>query len=100
MTTYSNNNKAPWDVIKEKIQTISLNGITYISDFAFLNFTRLVSISFGNELSSIGKNPFIGCSSLIGINPSLYFKYERDIMIYLETQGKLLIYICHIFYIF
>mgnify|MGYP003475310727 CR=1 FL=1 len=64
MESYSAEKQAPWNIKKDIIEKISVEGIISIGDFAFMNHKKLETIIISDDIIEIGKNPFIECSSL------------------------------------
>ena len=63
-------NKSPWSEQWEKIKSIEIaSGITKIGNYAFYNFSKVTSVSFGegSELETIGNGAFENNNSLKSI---------------------------------
>lgn len=65
MPNYSDANPAPWSSYASSVTSISLSGVPNIGEAAFKNFTALTFVDA--LVSSIGREAFYGCSSLIGV---------------------------------
>ena len=57
----------PWIEYKSKIKTVNISGISYISDYAFLDCINLTSVYIPNSVKTIGNSAFQACSSLTSI---------------------------------
>lgn len=65
MTDYSESEFAPWNEIREKIQSITISeGITDIGELAFYHCENLESVTLPDSLLSIGDYAFAGCKNL------------------------------------
>jgi hypothetical protein len=58
------NNQLPWYKLRAYIAKIELTKISKINDYAFYNLYRVESVSFGEDLTSIGKSAFAFCTAL------------------------------------
>lgn len=65
MWNYSSKYRPGWE---NATKAILMPGVTTIGDYAFANFTTLLSVSLPDGLTCIGKNAFRGCDNLYDIN--------------------------------
>ena len=59
------NQSSPWGDYKDQIVKVTIEeGITYVGQYAFQNYTNLTSVSMPQTLTTIYYNAFDGCTSL------------------------------------
>lgn len=56
--------EASWDLYKERIKSVVVNGVSNVGSNAFLEYPNIVSVTLGEGLKNIGDNAFQGCKSL------------------------------------
>ena len=60
---------APWEEYKDEIRRVVLSGsISYIGDYAFYNYSAMLSVTIPANIKSIGKDAFSGCDGLSKVN--------------------------------
>ena len=84
-----NDRSYPWTNHASTIKKVTVNkGITDISDFAFMNFSQLTSISLPDGITKIGEAAFYGCGSLSTISlPSSVKSIERGAFYLCRSLG-------------
>ncbi len=65
---------APWDVYQKDIETLVLDGVTYIGAEAFADFDALKEIDFGEDIKEIGTKAFYSCDGLTKLEFPRTFK--------------------------
>lgn len=73
----------------DRIESVTLNTVTYLPDNAFYSCEKLNNISLGSALEEMDNAPFAGCSNLtsIGSTSSKYICYN-GIVYYENTDGS------------
>ena len=79
--------EAPWWALKLEFYKIK-EGTKVICDGAFLDCRSLKGVSIPSTVTSIGDNPFCGCSSLQLVCGSPYYTTTDNLLI--STSGKLI----------
>ena len=65
MPTISGTSSRPWDSLKDQIKAVQIaDGITTISDQAFMNCASLTAVHIPEGVTSIGTSAFNGCKNL------------------------------------
>ena len=65
MYNWSNKRYVPWYSYVNKIKKVVIeDGVTSIGDDAFLDCSKMESVTFGKNLTSVGSYAFGNCSSL------------------------------------
>ena len=65
---------APWDAYQKEIETLVLEGVTYIGAEAFDDFDSLKDIDFGDAIKEIGTKAFYSCDGLTKLELPKSFK--------------------------
>ena len=69
MENYTLDNPAPWNNFRRNIAIVEIeNDVKSIGDYAFIDCSKLTSISLCSTLLAIGKNAFKDCISLTNIS--------------------------------
>lgn len=65
MKKYSSSKHSPWYGYGDSIKKVIISdGVTTISDYAFIQHTALENISIGKDVKSIGVGAFVNCTKL------------------------------------
>lgn len=57
-------NEPSWDLYKEQIKSVVVNGVTNVGNNAFYDYPNIISVMLGEGLKNIGNNAFKGCKAL------------------------------------
>lgn len=57
-------NEPSWDLYKEQIKSVVVNGVTNVGNNAFYDYPNIISVRLGEGLKNIGNNAFKGCKAL------------------------------------
>ena len=97
MTNYtaSATKRPTWFVDNTPIQTIIINGIESIGDYAFNDLVYLQSITIGKSVETIGINPFIDCNKLtkVTFESNEHFIFKQG-MILTKNKTEIITYLC------
>lgn len=76
------------------IESVTLNSVKYLPDYAFDNCERLGLVVLGPDCADIGKAPFRGCSRLQAVGDNDYYKTENGIVYSVNEDGSYTIEEC------
>lgn len=76
------------------IESVTMNSVKYLPDYAFDNCERLGMVVLGPDCADIGKAPFRGCSSLQAVGDNDYYKTENGIVYSVNSDSSLTIEEC------
>lgn len=65
---------APWDEYRDQIETVVLEGVTYIGACAFKDYDALKTVDFGEDLYEVGQQAFYSCDGLTSVSLPASFK--------------------------
>lgn len=79
----------------DRIEKISLMGVTRLPDYAFDDCERLIEVTLGPECTDIGASPFRGCTAIENVifNNDIY-SFDNGIIYRANDAGKLTIVTC------
>lgn len=58
------------DIGNDRVQSITLNTVEYLPDYAFQSCERLTTLNLGGKLTEMGVAPFTGCNNLSSVGSS------------------------------
>ena len=64
MNDHSIDNLVPWNLLKEEIKEISIEGISTIGSYSFYQMNSVEEIVVGERIETIGSHAFDECTSL------------------------------------
>lgn len=64
----------------DRVESVTLNNVKYLPDYAFDSCERLQYVILGPDCKDIGTAPFRGCYSLISVGDNDYYKTENGIV--------------------
>ncbi|MCM1173860.1 MAG: leucine-rich repeat protein [Blautia sp.] len=76
------------------IESVTMNSVKYLPDYAFDNCERLGSVILGPDCADIGKAPFRGCTRLQAVGDNDYYKTENGIVYSVGSDGSYTIEEC------
>lgn len=76
------------------IESVTLNSVKYLPDYAFDNCERLSMVILGPDCADIGKAPFRGCTRLQAVSNNDYYKTENGIVYSVNEDGSYTIEEC------
>lgn len=76
------------------IESVTMNNVKYLPDYAFDNCERLSMVVLGSDCADIGKAPFRGCSRLQAVGDNDYYKTSNGIVYSVNTDGSYTIEEC------
>lgn len=71
----------------DRIQSVTLNSVTYLPDRAFESCENLQAVSLGSALEDIGTAPFTGCTNLTGVSGNQNYPCENGIIYKTNDTG-------------
>ena len=71
----------------DRIQTVTMNTVTYLPDRAFESCENLQAVSLGSALEDIGTAPFTGCTNLTGVSGNQNYPCENGIIYKTNDTG-------------
>lgn len=76
------------------IESVTMNSVKYLPDYAFDNCERLSLVVLGPDCADIGKAPFRGCTRLQTVGDNDYYKTENGIVYSVNEDGSFTIEEC------
>lgn len=76
------------------IESVTLNSVKYLPDYAFDNCERLSMVILGPDCADIGKAPFRGCTRLQAVSDNDYYKTQNGIVYSVNEDGSYTIEEC------
>jgi len=76
------------------IESVTMNSVKYLPDYAFDNCERLGMVVLGPDCADIGKAPFRGCTRLQAVGDNDYYKTENGIVYSVNSDGSFTIEEC------
>ncbi|MGN0278218.1 MAG: leucine-rich repeat protein [Lachnospiraceae bacterium] len=76
------------------IQSVTLNSVKYLPDYAFDSCENLQYVVLGKDCKDIGTAPFRGCTSLTTVGDNEYYKTDNGIVYSVNTDGSYTIEEC------
>lgn len=76
------------------IESVTMNSVKYLPDYAFDNCERLSMVVLGPDCADIGKAPFRGCARLQAVGDNDYYTTENGIVYSKNEDGSLTIEEC------
>ncbi len=76
------------------IQSVTLNSVKYLPDYAFDSCENLQYVVLGKDCKDIGTAPFRGCTSLTTVGNNEYYKTDNGIVYSVNTDGSYTIEEC------
>ncbi len=76
------------------IESVTMNSVKYLPDYAFDNCERLSMVVLGPDCADIGKAPFRGCTRLQAVGDNDYYKTENGIVYSVNEDGSFTIEEC------
>lgn len=70
------------------IESVTLNSVTYLPDYAFDSCENLQWVIIGDALADIGKAPFRGCYKMTSVSNNEYYTTENGIIYSNNTDGS------------
>lgn len=70
------------------IQSVTLNSVRYLPDYAFDSCENLRWVVIGNNLADIGKAPFRGCYKMTSVSNNEYYTTENGIIYSNNADGS------------
>lgn len=71
----------------DRIQSVTLNSVKALPDYAFNSCEALQNVTLGKDLANIGKAPFVGCNQMTGIGGNAKYIGENGIIYANKTDG-------------
>lgn len=71
----------------DRIQTVTMNTVTYLPDRAFESCENLQAVALGNGMEDIGTAPFTGCRNLTSVGGNSNFPCENGIIYETNDTG-------------
>lgn len=78
----------------DRIESITLNSVRYLPDYAFDSCENLKRVELGPNCSDIGTAPFRGCYNLTVVGENDYYKAPNGIVYSVNEDGSLTIEEC------
>ncbi|MDD6811655.1 MAG: leucine-rich repeat protein [Lachnospiraceae bacterium] len=78
----------------DRIESVTLNSVKYLPDYAFDSCERLQYVILGPDCEDIGTAPFRGCYSLTTVGDNDYYKTDNGIVYSVNTDGSYTIEEC------
>lgn len=76
------------DIGNDRLQSVTLNSVKYLPDYAFYDCEGLSNLNLGSELTEMGDAPFTGCTNLTGIGSTTEnFACENGIVYSKNSDG-------------
>ncbi len=76
------------------IESVTMNSVKYLPDYAFDNCERLSAVVLGPDCSDIGTAPFRGCTRLQTVGNNDYYKTDNGIVYSVNEDGSFTIEEC------
>lgn len=76
------------------IQSVTLNSVKYLPDYAFDSCENLQYVVLGKDCKDIGTAPFRGCTSLTTVGNNEYYKTDNGIVYSVNEDGSYTIEEC------
>ena len=77
--SYYNRNQMPWELLREEINSVIVEGAEMVGSHAFYGCINLTEVVLADTVKTIGKGSFGGCSSLKAISfPAGLERIEAD----------------------
>lgn len=76
------------------IESVTMNSVKYLPDYAFDNCERLSMVVLGPDCADIGKAPFRGCTRLQAVGDNNYYKTKNGIVYSVNEDGSFTIEEC------
>lgn len=76
------------------IESVTMNSVKYLPDYAFDNCERLSMVVLGADCADIGKAPFRGCARLQAVGDNDYYTTENGIVYSKNSDGSFTIEEC------
>lgn len=78
----------------DRVESITLNSVHYLPDYAFDSCEKLRSVILGPNCSDIGTAPFRGCYNMVMVGDNDYYKTQNGIVYSVNTDGSYTIEEC------
>ena len=78
----------------DRVESITLNSVHYLPDYAFDSCEKLRSVTLGPNCSDIGTAPFRGCYNMVMVGDNEYYKTQNGIVYSVNTDGSYTIEEC------
>lgn len=78
----------------DRVESITLNSVQYLPDYAFDSCERLQYVILGPDCKEIGTAPFRGCYSLTTVGDNDYYKTDNGIVYSVNEDGSYTIEEC------
>lgn len=78
----------------DRVESITLNSVHYLPDYAFDSCEKLRSVILGPNCSDIGTAPFRGCYSMVMVGDNDYYKTQNGIVYSVNTDSSYTIEEC------